>query len=221
MTDPDLLAHHDRKCSGVSHSKQRSIRPWWDGPDASLLWRAELLRYADDRHLSALTSEDLLPLLAYGDMGVRTAAVRDRSHQTEGLLMDDRTYLTLLGALDACRSEAEITELMDRHRLAWGDDPLWDDLNEAAAQKRVRLREGPPMSREEALAAAREALEHDPVDPDLLQTLRTIIPQEEALQIWMISNSGWLSGRRPLEVWRSDRAVVIGAARCWAEPIRF
>lgn len=135
--------------------------------------------------------------------------------------MDHRTYLTLVRELDACLSEAEITDMMDHHRLTWGGDPLWDDLNEAAAQKRVRLREGPPMSREVALAAAREALEQDPVDPDLLQTLRTIIPQEEALQIWMISNSGWLSGRRPLEVWRSDRAAVIGAARRWAEPIRF
>lgn len=77
------------------------------------------------------------------------------------------------------------------------------------------------MTREEALAAAREALEQKPVDPDLLVELRTIIPQDEVLQIWMISNSGWLSGRRPFDVWRSDRAAVIEAARRWMEPIDF
>ena len=77
------------------------------------------------------------------------------------------------------------------------------------------------MSREEALRMAREALERDPVDLSLWEELRTIIPQEDVLQIWMIADSGWLHGRRPIDVWRSDRAAVIKAAHKWVEPIDY
>lgn len=76
MTDQDLLSHQDRMLRCFEWLTPEHFRSWWDGPDASLLWWAELLRYADDRHLSTLTSEDLLPLLAHGDMRVRTAALR-------------------------------------------------------------------------------------------------------------------------------------------------
>lgn len=76
MTDQDLLSHHDRMLRCFEWLTPENFRAWWDGPDAGLLWWAELLRYAQDRHLSVLAPEDLLPLLAHGDSGVRTAALR-------------------------------------------------------------------------------------------------------------------------------------------------
>ena len=77
------------------------------------------------------------------------------------------------------------------------------------------------MTRDEVVRMAREILSRDPVDPALWAELLTIIPNEASLAAWLISNSGWLAGARPLDVWRTDRAAVIEAARRTAEPLPF
>ena len=140
------------------------------------------------------------------------------AHVDEGILMDDSLLLLveLAAAVDRTLSDEElrretqlqaILDAAERHCREMVGVRSFEDVLDRLAGEIQRRR------RREAVQLAREALERDPVDPAFWAQLLTIIAPEDVLQIWMTGRNGWLSTRRPLDVWRDDPEAVLAAAR--------
>lgn len=137
---------------------------------------------------------------------------------TKGSLMDDSLLLLveLAAAVDRSlsgeelRRETQLRAILDsaeRHcREIVGAQSFEEVLDQLAGEIQRRRRR-------EAVQLAQEVLERDPVDPAFWAQLLTIIAPEDVLQIWMTGRNGWLSTRRPLDVWRDDPMAVLEAAR--------
>ena len=167
-----------------------------------------------------------LAACSFGDAieTVRLGRLRELSHgflNAEGRLV--------VGFLWTAEDLAEYTDDEISLLAAWVQHPTSRSLTPGLAarvdamlrhilSRRPRRQEKSPgaLQREFRIATvdyARRVLSTTPIAPDLLNVLHQIIPGEESLQVWLVSNSGWLGGLRPIDVLDEPKRIVEAARR--------